>query len=49
MNIAGSFLIHFKCGITIGEQNFLVLDGDHVLFHQNIVVAPAVDFNVIGP
>ena len=47
MNIAGGLLIHFKCRVPICKQNLLVLYGDHVLFHHDAVVAPAIDFNVV--
>ena len=47
MNISGRLLIHFKCRITIREKRIFIFDSNHVLFDQNIVITPAVDFNIV--
>ena len=48
MNIAGGFLIHFKCRVSISKQNFLVLNGNHIFFNGNTVITFIIDFNVVG-
>ncbi len=48
MDISGCLLIHLKCRVSICEQYLFVLDGDHVLFHQDMIIASAVNFNVVG-
>ena len=48
MKIAGRFLIHFKSGIAVSEQSIFIFDGNHIFFHQNMIVASGIDFNIVG-
>ncbi len=48
MNICRRFLIHFKSGISIGKKYIFILDGDHVLLDNDLVIVSAVNLDIVG-
>ena len=49
LNIPRRLLIHLISGIPVGKQVLFILNGDHIFFHHNGIIAPVIDLDVICP
>jgi len=47
MNIARSLLKHIVSGVAVCKKRILVLNGDHVLFYQDLVIIFTVNLDVV--